>query len=593
MFWCRKLLQLTVIIWAGFGLAALIVGLAQVPGLALLGIGILIFYGVGRRYIPSGVFGTARKADIEDAAKAGYVGADDGVLVSQTKIPFLLAARSLFSKAVDHSTACKQFFAALKREKIAIRINRGVNTLVIAPTGAGKGVSLAIPFLKTDPNSAVVNDPKGELFKRTAWDRHRMGQRVVCLDPHKLVGGNDTFNPLSSIDSTSLDALDRIRALAEAIIVRTGEEKEPHWNDGAEMFLVAIIAWVLVAAKPEAQTMQTVSHILSNPAELATAIKMMQSSDAYGGMLARLGAQLEHFVDREKGSVLTTVNRHLRFANTPLIAENMKATSFDLRQLRTGRVTIYLVISNEHLRALSGLLRLWIVSLQQAIIGGGAHESGKVTFVLDECAALGRMPAIIDGITQLRGYGLRHHLYFQSLGQIKEHYPEGQDQTILSNCDTQIFFGVNDLSTAEYVSKRIGTATVQNWSENGGTSTSTSTDGHGCETSSRSSNTGYSVSEVGREVMKPEEVMAQDQRAAIVFAPHIPPLHCWLTRYYETRTFKAAMKRLTGVKRFLMTFRAFGLAASSIALACTLLYAVDKAQRQSAPPPPPRLATPR
>lgn len=58
-----------------------------------------------------------------------------------------------------------------------------------------------------------------------------------------------------------------------------------------------------------------------------------------------------------------------------------------------------------------------------------------------------------------------------SLGQLKLCWPEGQDQTLLSNV-TQVYFGVNDQQTAEYVSNRLGDETilVRNWGSNSGSS---------------------------------------------------------------------------------------------------------------------------
>ena len=63
-------------------------------------------------------------------------------------------------------------------------------------------------------------------------------------------------------------------------------------------------------------------------------IKMMCTSEACGGMLARLGNQLTYFKEKELASVLTTTNRFLRFLDTLAIADSTKASSFDPRELR-------------------------------------------------------------------------------------------------------------------------------------------------------------------------------------------------------------------------------------------------------------------
>ncbi len=81
---------------------------------------------------------------------------------------------------------------------------------------------------------------------------------------------------------------------------------------------------------------------------------------------------------------------------------------------------------------------------------------------------------IDDALDKYRGYGVRLQLYYQSIGQLKKCFPEGQDQTLLSNV-SQMFFAVNDKDTAQYVSDRLGEETIIVTS--GGTSTSHSWQG--------------------------------------------------------------------------------------------------------------------
>jgi hypothetical protein len=62
----------------------------------------------------------------------------------------------------------------------------------------------------------------------------------------------------------------------------------------------------------------------------------------------------------------------------------------------------------------------------------------KVHFVLDEAASLGRMDALDDAVDKYRGYGVRLQFYFQSVSQLRKCFPDGQDQTLLSNV-SQVF----------------------------------------------------------------------------------------------------------------------------------------------------------
>jgi type IV secretion system protein VirD4 len=498
--------------------------------LTVFGVGFWKIAGSSQRR--STAHGTARWAEPRDVPHMlGGNGLMLGYLSGRISTAWKL--RSLFNVRVPSREACRRFFAF----KPIVRLNDAVHTAIFAPTGVGKGVSFVIPHLLTCVDSMVVVDFKGELAKLTARARRAMGHRVVLLDPYQVVTREpDAFNPLEFIDPESPTALDDCRDLAEALVIRTGLEKEPHWADAAEAFIAAMTALVATMAKGDEKSLQTVRELLTNPDKMQAAIAAMCASDQMGGLLARLGHQLTQFKDRELSSTLTTANRFLRFLDTPAIAESTKRSSFDPADLLKGKMTVYLILPPDRARAQSPLLRLWVGSMLRAVVRGGLQETTKVRVVLDEAASLGAMPAIDDAVDKLRGYGVRLYFYWQSLGQLKKCFPDGQDQTFLSNM-TQIFFGVQDQQTAEYVSARLGEATIS--TESGGTSDSTTHQrGVGNESYSTSTSRNRNWQYMGRRLLKPEEVTTLPERVAITFTPGAPPIMTRLIRYYE-RDFKA------------------------------------------------------
>jgi type IV secretion system protein VirD4 len=367
-----------------------------------------------------------------------------------------------------------------------------------------------------------------------------MGHTVVVLDPFKVTTPTpDTFNPLQFIDRESPTALDECRDLAEALVVRTGQEKEPHWADSAEIWIAAMIATTVCFAEPEHRNLQSVRQLLTNPDKMQAAVTLMcESGDIWEGMLSRLGQQLGHFKDKELSSTLTTTNRFLRFLDTIPIWENTRQSTFNPINLPKVKMTVYLVLPPDHMRAQSALLRMWVGAMLRGVVKGGLQEENKVHFVLDEAASLGHMSVIEDALDKFRGYGVRLQFYYQSLGQLKKCWPEGADQTLLSNC-TQVFFGVNDQQTAEYVSNRLGEGTIvvaSGGTSRGGSSQSSS-QGGGSTSVSWSTNRNWSQS--ARKLLKPEEVTALSERTAITFVPGCRPLWTTLVRYYE-KDFRAS-----------------------------------------------------
>jgi type IV secretion system protein VirD4 len=511
-----------------------VIGFAMMPGLIYLAI-FLGFYLRNSVFSFGGTaFGTARWAETQELAGMG--------MLSPGGLPVGLAPKITISDAIHYlrkglsiesESVCRVMLAAIERKRLMLNIHHGVHTCVFAPAGKGKTTGLVIPFLMNCQESMVVLDIKGEIYLNTAeYRRRNLGHRIVVLDPyHQVTTSPDTLNPLDLINPASRFALDEIRAIAEAMVVRTGEEKEPHWNDSVELHFTAIIAYVM--ASNFDRNLQVVAAILANPEALAKVRIDMRESTAYGGMLERLGYQLSHFVEKELASTMTSSARHLRFLATEAVAESTVTSSFDPRDLSKGNMTIYLVIPPDKLQSLAGLIRLWVTCLLRAVVQTGLKQQTRIHMLLDEAAALGKLEAIENAIPQLRGFGLRMMFIFQSMGQLKKVYSEGQDQTFLSNMDTQIFFGVNDYQTAEYVSNRLGDTTIVTTSQNGGNSTGTNHDPQGMSSRSTGGNRGYSVQETGRKQLFPAEVMGLHERIAIIFTSGVPPFMTYLARHYE------------------------------------------------------------
>ncbi|WP_161967276.1 type IV secretory system conjugative DNA transfer family protein [Fimbriiglobus ruber] len=488
--------------------------------------------------------GTARVAEPDELRRAGMIGAREGMILGrlpETPYRLLPAMRAVFDPKVRSRAACLQFLPPRRGHGLRdgtdwVRLNHAVHSVVFAPTGAGKGVSCILPFLFDSPESCVVLDFKGENAKLTARHRsRRFRHRTVLLDPFRIITPRpDTLNPLNEIRKGSRTAPDDIRSLAAELIVRTGQEKDPHWNDAAEMWAAGLMACVVHHAPSDDRSLQTFRGLFE-PSKMETAIKLLSASD--DEFVARMGHQLDHFEDRELSSALTTTSRHLRFLDTPAVAESTRSSSFDPAELRRGRMTIYLVLPPEHMQACMGLLRLWVGTLMRVIVRGGLNEENKVHFVLDEAASLGHgMNSLKDAVDKYRAYGIRCQFYYQSMGQLKLCWPEDQGQTLLSNT-SQVFFAVNDLPTAEYVSNRLGSATIPVAS--GGSTTGRSRSSTFGGQGGVSWNTGTSSgrndnwSQIGRKLLTPDECINLDPRTAITFTPGVPPVVTRLVRYFE------------------------------------------------------------
>jgi len=474
----------------------------------LLGLGAILLVVMAARYRgayrPStSSHGTAHWADRSDCRRAGLLGRSNGILLGR-----------------------------LNGE--VVRVPRYTHVSCTAPTGAGKGVSYVIPTLMDYfKGSVLVFDPKFDNWAATSAHRRRRGNKIVLLDPFGQTGCPDAacLNLLDLIEVGPL-MFDQSRALADAMIPKLGTEPDLHWIESGTAVLTGLIILVLLRFTGEDRNLNSVCEIAANIALFDEAAKQLI---AIGGMPARMGGYMASLLDKEKSSVLSTVNRALAcFASEPM-ARFLGKTTFDTKALLKPGTTIYCGIPVQFLDSHKGLLRAIVSSLLMQVMQHGDERRAESLYLLDECATLSGLDALAQALVLGRGKGIRLFLFWQTIDQARAAFKD-KPSLVMDNCDIQLFFAVNGYETAERVSRMLGDKTITVESANEGDSRSWQE----CGTNNGgqfSQSSGRNYSTQGRALFKPEEVLRQSGDTVIAFVRETPPLLLRRIKYYADPLF--------------------------------------------------------
>jgi len=412
------------------------------------------------------------------------------------------------------------------------------HVVTCAPTGSGKGIGVVIPTLLEYPGSALVLDIKGENYAVTSKARRNMGHEVYLIDPFQVTGtAGAGFNPLDALDLSNADLVGHISALVETMFV-TGssqDDSSAHFNDSAKDLVKGFIAYVKNMKPASRQTLAEVRRILSLPLRaenggesIVRHLEVMQSDpDLAYGIPARSANGFLSKEAREASGVLSTALRHTSFLDDPRIASALSKSDFSFADLKRKPMTVYVVMPPDRLAAQVRFMRALVGSALAAITATAERPAYNVLFLLDEFAQLGRMQAIEDAISLVRGYGARFWVLVQDLSQLKEVYPKWQ--TFLANSAKQ-FFGTADYETAKYVSDTLGQTTVEYRTV--GDSSNTSLQGGGGR--------GHSTSQqlTGRALLTPDEVMRYGAHRPIVLIQGEPPYSLERLNYLQDSEYK-------------------------------------------------------
>lgn len=383
--------------------------------------------------------------------------------------------------------------------------------------GSGKGVRFLIPNLLTiKDRSIVVIDPKGELAAVTAAYRRTLGD-VVMLNPFDLLGLDSAgFNPLALLDPKSPNFYDDAAALGEALIKIEG--KDPHWSESAQGLLVALIMWEKLQKGADAN-LENVRAVLTAPDEWETYIgedgKARQK--LVGGlrfvaseMVANGGYEIASLAGRflettnELSSVRSTADTQTRWMLSKPMRADLKKNGMDFRRLKDRPTSVFVILPAERMRTHSVWLRLVIVSALRSLYRAGGL---RTLLLIDEMPALGHLAPLEDAFGLVRGYRVQIAGICQDLAQLKALYNQ-RWESFLANAGVVQGFAPNDLTTAEWMSRRAGQATLTAYGES---------QSIGVAKGGMSLNISGSTQQVGRPLFFPQELMGFAEGTGLLF----------------------------------------------------------------------------
>ena len=289
----------------------------------------------------------------------------------------------------------KILIGAFGNKLVGIDDNRHI--LTVAGSRAGKSVTL-INNLLFYRGSVMATDPKAELANITAARRAALGQKVHVLDPFDntspgIAHLRKSYNPLAVLKPDSPTIIEDAGLIADALVVRTGNEKDPHWDESAKNFIEGVI--LHVATEPRyagRRNLLTVRDLIrtalaQEPAALVgedeeplhlLEKEMLQSAARFAKNIATedLAGALEgaarDFYEKganERAGVLSTVRRHTKFLDYTAMRRVLAGHDFDLADLKRDRngVSVYLCLPASRMGLCNRWLRIFINQLLDAM----------------------------------------------------------------------------------------------------------------------------------------------------------------------------------------------------------------------------------
>lgn len=227
------------------------------------------------------------------------------------------------------------------------------------------------------------------------------------------------------------------------------------WNDQEAQVLAALIGFVKQKYNKSEQTLSNVAKLLTSDDIKLNAEYFFEDKGVTGAPL-QLWKNFLLIADSEKtrANILGGLSEKLKLFAIEGIQSITERTTADISKLGAEKekpMAIFILMPDED-TTFSPVINVFINTMFSQMYKTarktGSRLANPVYCLLDEMANIGKIPNIKQRLGGMRGRRIYPMMIWQSLAQMRDRYHEGY-QDIISQCDTQIYLGVNDNFTAK------------------------------------------------------------------------------------------------------------------------------------------------
>ena len=351
-------------------------------------------------------------------------------------------------------------------ETVHLPYTSDLNRNVAVYGGSGSGKSRK--FIRTNMlqlikagESMIVTDPKGELADSMGGTLRKSGYDVKVLN---LVNqeSSDTWNILDIVTSNN-DA----DTFAQVIMDNTtsGVSKDAFW-DRTEKNLIKALALYTIEQNVKAKSMSTFYGVLTGE----SLEKLTNSFDAHFARFPDSQARIPWNIfnkaeQKVKEGTLIGLSTRLQIFQSTNMCRITEKSEIDITKPGKEKCAYFLVIpdSEATYNFIAGLFFSFsfIKLMNYADSQPGHVIPNRVTFLLDELPNVAKIYDLDKKMATIRSRGISAVIIFQLISQFVKTYGESEMETILGNCDSHLFLGVNNMTTCKAVSEMIGKTTVK------------------------------------------------------------------------------------------------------------------------------------
>ena len=382
---------------------------------------------------------------------------------------------------------------------------RNKNVLIVGGSGSGKTRFFITPNLLQFHSSYVLTDPKGTTINAVGAAFLRQKYRLAVFNSINFKKSMK-YNPFHYIHSEK-DILKMVTTLM-ANTKGEGKSTDPFWDKAETLLYCALIGYIHYEAPVEEQNFATLIEFIN-------AMEVREDDEDFQNPVDIMFENLKkkkpgHFAVRQYAKFKLAAGKTLKSilvsAGARLapfdIAEVRDVTMYDELELDTlgDRKTVLFLIMSDTDSTFNFLIsmiysQLFNLLCEKADDVYGGRLPVHVRCLIDECANIGQIPNLEKLIATIRSREISACLVLQTRSQLKAIYKDNTD-TIVGNCDSQVFLGGSEPTTLKELTEALGKETIDTYNTS--------------DTRGNSPSYGTNYQKLGKELMSRDELAVLD-----------------------------------------------------------------------------------
>ena len=360
---------------------------------------------------------------------------------------------------------------------------RNKNLLIVGGSGSGKTRFLIKPNILQMHSSYCVTDPKGTVVNEVGNALLKNGYRLKIFNTINFKKSMH-YNPFAYIH----DEKDILKLVTTLIANTKGEGKggDEFWEKAEKLLYSALIGYIHYEAPVEEKNFTTLL-------EMINAMEVREDDEEFKNPVDLMFDELaerdpDHFAVRQYAKYKLSAGKT---AKSILVSCGARLAPFDIKELReiTAYDELELDTLGDHKTALFLIMsdtdatfnflismvytQLFNLLCEKADDVYGGRLPVHVRCLIDEAANIGQIPNLEKLMATIRSREISAALVLQAKSQLKAIYKDNSD-TIIGNCDSQVFLGGSEQTTLKDLNATLGKETIDmyNTGESRGTSQS-------------------------------------------------------------------------------------------------------------------------